>query len=107
MPRSLTWAFVLPGCASTCAQVKVAARLIIALRSPDSARAMALPGGFRVVELPDHLSNRLQLDRLQRPTPNRTPALSGRSWAHSAIATYEQAPASTAATLTASTVTNR
>jgi len=64
-------------------------------------------GWVSVVELPDHLSNRLQLDRLQRPTPNRTPALSGRSWVHSAIATYEQAPASTAATLTASTVTNR
>src|SRR3954471_13621345 len=42
-----------------------------------------------------------------RPMPRRSRTETGRSWAHSAIATYERAPASTAHTAAASTVTNR
>jgi hypothetical protein len=112
-----------PGCASTCTQVRVAARLIISLQSSSRCDRPIRHGRWRCRVDSGWLScptvcpiassstvcriRRIVASRgARRLTPNRTPALSGRSWAHSANATYEQAPASTAATLTASPITN-
>ena len=43
----------------------------------------------------------------QRPIPNRSRAVTGRSRAHSATATHDRAPANTAATAIPNTVTSR
>jgi hypothetical protein len=79
------------------------AELRALMNSSDVAASVATRGRSTVRRI------RLMVDSLgaRRPMPNRSLAVSGRSCAYSASATYERAPARTAATLTASIVTSR